>query len=259
MVSKITAYIERIESERGIKVLLATETGSRAWGFPSPDSDYDVRLIYAHPVRWYLSLSEKEDTIDTMLENRDLDVSGWDLRKSLRLLMKSNATLLERIHSPTIYACDEVFLDEVRSVSLNYYSRISAMHHYLNMARNTLAEIDENGPYKLKKLFYALRSATACRWILEKDELSPVAFTDMLNGLDLPATILADIERLREMKSRADESYLHRGETALLDFIHDSLLAAAENGGSLPAGKGRPEICNDLFIHTLERIWTSNI
>ena len=106
MDKKIKKYLKNIEEKFDITILLACETGSRAWGFPSPDSDYDVRLIYKHKRDWYLSLAEEKDTIELMLDNNEIDISGWDIRKTLRLLWKSNPPLLERIQSPIIYTCD---------------------------------------------------------------------------------------------------------------------------------------------------------
>ena len=113
MKEKILQYLKQIETEKGITILLACETGSRAWGFPSPDSDYDVRFIYRHDRNWYLSLNERKDTIERMFDNRDIDISGWDLRKSLNLLWKSNAALMERIQSPITYISDEAFVFEI--------------------------------------------------------------------------------------------------------------------------------------------------
>ena len=100
MTEKINQYLDKIEIEKKVKILLACETGSRAWGFPSPDSDFDIRIIYVHKKDWYLSLNERKDSIELMFENNDIDITGWDLRKSLRLLHKSNPPLLERIQSP---------------------------------------------------------------------------------------------------------------------------------------------------------------
>ena len=96
MINKIKHYLTKIEQDKDIKILLACETGSRAWGFASPDSDFDIRIIYLHKKDWYLSLNELKDSIDMMFENNDIDITGWDLRKSLKLLRKSNAALLER-------------------------------------------------------------------------------------------------------------------------------------------------------------------
>src|SRR5690606_32395753 len=116
MSEKIIQYLDKIENEKQIKILLACETGSRAWGFPSPDSDFDIRIIYVHKKDWYLSLSEKKDSIELMFENNDIDISGWDLRKSLRLLQKSNPPLLERIQSPIVYKSDNTFLAEINEL-----------------------------------------------------------------------------------------------------------------------------------------------
>jgi len=110
MLDTIRRYIENIEHDYNCHVLLACETGSRAWGFSSPDSDYDIRLIYLHKKDWYLSLKPKGDTINLMFENNNIDISGWDLRKTLLLLNKSNGPLLEKIHSSIIYKSDESFL-----------------------------------------------------------------------------------------------------------------------------------------------------
>ena len=84
----IITIFKEIEERKKIKILYACETGSRAWGFPSPDSDYDVRFIYMHERDWYLSLNDRDDTVETM--QGDLDITGWDLKKSLVLLKKSN-------------------------------------------------------------------------------------------------------------------------------------------------------------------------
>ncbi len=162
MHNKINHYLETIEKEKQIRILLACETGSRAWGFPSPDSDYDVRIVYVHDKDWYLSLTEKKDSIQKMYENNDIDITGWDLRKSLRLLMKSNPPLLERIQSTIIYRQEDAFVNSIGALANKSYSRIATIHHYLSMAKKFFEDIKDE--YKLKKFFYALRSATACLW-----------------------------------------------------------------------------------------------
>ncbi|MBK7223959.1 MAG: nucleotidyltransferase domain-containing protein [Saprospiraceae bacterium] len=110
MNKKILEYLKKIQIEKEIDILLACETGSRAWGFPSPDSDYDVRFIYKHKINWYLSLKQQKDTIEVMYESNEIDLSGWDIKKSLNLLWKSNPPLLERIQSPIIYVSNKEFL-----------------------------------------------------------------------------------------------------------------------------------------------------
>ncbi len=228
MTEKIIQYLDKIEKEKEIKILLACETGSRAWGFPSPDSDFDIRIIYVHKKDWYLSLSEKKDSIELMFENNDIDITGWDLRKSLRLLQKSNPPLLERIQSPILYKSDNAFLAEINELANSQYSRIATIHHYLSMAKKFTEELKEKEDYKLKKFFYALRSATACKWILEREEMPPIEFQKMIDGLNIESNLLKRIGELIELKATINESYLHKGENELTSFIENCINSADE-------------------------------
>lgn len=251
MEEKIKKYLSNLEEEKGIEILLACETGSRAWGFPSPDSDFDVRIIYKHDKDWYLSLTEEKDTIEYFLENNEIDISGWDLRKSLRLLAKSNPPLLERIQSPIIYKADKEFLTGINSVAQKTYSRIATIHHYFSMAKKAFEEVTNTEEYKLKKFFYALRASVACLWILEKEEIPPIEFGKMLNGLDLPANLKTRIRELIEIKSTISETYRHKGETVLIEFMKACIERAENESQSLPASKGKMTDLNDFFLKTL--------
>lgn len=252
MEEKIRKYLSELEKDKNIEILLACETGSRAWGFPSPDSDFDVRVIYKHDKNWYLSLSEEKDTIEYFLENNEIDISGWDLRKSLRLLAKSNPPLLERIQSPIIYKADKEFLTGIISVAQKTYSRIATIHHYLSMAKKTFEEVTNTEEYKLKKFFYALRASVACLWILEKEEIPPIEFGKMLNGLDLPVELKARIGELIELKSTISETYLHKGENDLIEFMKACIERAENESQSLPASKGKITDLNGFFLKSLD-------
>ncbi len=252
MEEKIKKYLSDLEKENGIEILLAGETGSRAWGFPSPDSDFDVRVIYKHEKDWYLSLTEKKDTIEYFFENNEIDISGWDLRKSLRLLAKSNPPLLERIQSPIIYKVDKEFLTGINSVAQKTYSRIAAIHHYLSMAKKALEEVVHSEEYKLKKFFYALRASVACLWILEKEEIPPIEFGKMLNALNLPVNSKTRIGELIEIKSTINETYLHKGENVLIEFMKACIERTENESQSLPASKGIMNDLNDFFLKTLD-------
>ena len=253
MKDKISQYLTKIEEEKDVKILLACETGSRAWGFPSPDSDFDIRIIYKHKKDWYLSLNEKKDSIDLMFENNEIDITGWDLKKSLKLLQKSNAPLLERIQSPIIYKCDDEFLSEMKTVAQNQYSRIATIHHYLSMTKKFTEELKETEEYKLKKFFYALRSATACKWIVEKEQMPPIEFMQMVNGLNLSNSLKTRINELILLKSTISESYYHKGEKELISFIEDCIKLADDKRQGLPKSKGSIEELNTFFLKTLAR------
>ncbi len=249
----IKYYLEEIEKEKQIKILLASETGSRAWGFPSPDSDYDVRIIYMHPKDWYLSLTEKKDSIQRMLENNEIDITGWDLRKSLRLLMKSNPPLLERIQSTIIYHQDDQFVNSIEALANNSYSRISTIHHYVSMAKKFFADIVNEKEYKLKKLFYALRSATACLWILKKNEIPPINFLQMIDGLDINEDLVTRINQLISIKSTQSEAYFHKGEPELFAFIHHCISLSEAGANSLPSVKTDIVQLDQFFVKMLDK------
>lgn len=252
MEEKIKQYLKTIEQERNITILLACETGSRAWGFPSADSDYDVRIIYKHTTDWYLSLKEEKDTIELMLEDNEIDITGWDIRKALRLLWKSNPPLLERIQSPILYKCDQSFLTQIHLLANKCYSKIATIHHYLSMAKNSLAEIESTEEYKLKKFFYTLRAAVACQWILHKNGLPPIEFPKMLDGLAVDQVLRLRIDALIELKSTKSEAYMHRGEGDLFDYIKQSINAAEHEAKRLTAAAGSFSDLNDFFRRAIK-------
>jgi predicted nucleotidyltransferase len=252
MQQKIKKHLKDLEQEFDIKILLACETGSRAWGFPSPDSDYDVRIIYKHNRDWYLGLHEEKDTIEMFLDNNEVDISGWDLRKSLRLLRKSNAPLLERIQSPIIYEADFDFVKEINDHANENYSRISVAHHYLSMAKKAYDDvIPAADGYKLKRLFYALRASMACLWVLRYDEIPPIEFSGLLDNLDVIPSLKNRILELIDIKSGQSESYLHKGDEEIIKYIKDAIELTDAEASALPAKKGEIGELNKFFVKTV--------
>ena len=251
MQQRITEQLQSIAQERNIRILLACETGSRAWGFPSPDSDYDVRIIYAHERDWYISLNEQKDSIELMLDNGELDITGWELRKSLRLLWKSNAALLERLQSPIAYVKDDVFLEGIAPIAQRCYSPIATMHHYLSMARKCLEDLNGNEAYMLKLMFYGLRASTACLWILEHSTPPPIEFKKMLHGLQLDQIFVDHVEHLIKLKSGKNESYVHPKEPMVEAFMEKTLERAETQVNSLPSSKADINDLNDFLRSTI--------
>lgn len=247
----ILQQLENIERTKGVKVLYACETGSRAWGFPSPDSDYDVRIIYKHDLDWYLSLGDKKDTIEYMSDDGQLDVTGWDIRKCLKLMWKSNAALLERVQSPIIYRDDSNISALLRDTAFECFSPIATMHHYLSMAKNSFAEIEGKEEIKLKKLFYALRAAIACKWMLHRNSPPPIVFTTMVDELDFYAFVKQHIAQLIELKAGKSESYMHPAEHDLNVLIKSEIDAASEIFQSLRGRKTDLDL-DDIFRQILK-------
>lgn len=243
MKEKILDKLQEIEKSKDVEILFAVESGSRAWGFASPDSDYDIRFIYKHKPEYYLSLWEKPEVIEFMTED-DLDGSGWDLRKAVKLLAKSNAPLIEWLFSPVVYYQNEDFVKQMQDLAVECFSPIAVLHHYLGTTKNFM-EVCEMEEVKLKSYFYALRTALAGKWIIKKNTFPPVAFADLLPIA--PQNIQDKIRELQEIKANQDEKYLHQKEALITDFLFETVKFNQENASKLGSGKKLNEEL-DLFF-----------
>jgi predicted nucleotidyltransferase len=233
MRERVLQELGRIERQHNVRILLAVESGSRAWGFASPDSDYDVRFIYAHGRDWYLSIFEDRDVIEEMLRDR-LDINGWDLRKSLRLFSKCNLALNEWLGSPVVYAEAPGFPDRLVRMIPHYFNPIGAMYHYRSMADRAITEHLTDGRIAIKKLFYLLRPLLACRWILHTAAQPPTEFAK----LTMPAWVTAEekawIASLLEQKSVATEAQTVPLDEDKANRIRSELDRYESEAGALP-------------------------
>lgn len=204
----INTTINTVCAEQQIACLHAIESGSRAWGFPSPDSDYDVRLLYCHQPDWYLRLFEDKDTfefIDNDLLDVPFDIGGWDIKKALQLIYKSNAVIFEWLSSPIVYQQQNNHIQTLKTLSLEYFQPLAAFHHYRGMANTASAGLDMNAPLKIKKLFYILRALLAANWVLTKQTPPPVVMREMFDLIGLDAQ--QQINELIEIKSHYTEGH----------------------------------------------------
>ncbi len=179
---QILTALERIEQEENVRILYACESGSRAWGFPSKDSDYDVRFLYVRPVEWYLSIFEKRDVIERPISDM-LDINGWDLHKALNLFRKSNPPLLEWLQSPIVYRENHTVAEQIRRISPLTFSPKSCMYHYLHMAKGNYRDYLQGERVKIKKYFYVLRPILACEWIENYGTMPPVEFDRLVEAV----------------------------------------------------------------------------
>lgn len=232
MKTKILDKLKTLEKDKNIEILLAVESGSRAWGFASPDSDYDIRFIYRHEKDWYLSPWDKDETIEFMTED-DLDGSGWDLRKTFHLLLKSNAALLSWFYSPIVYVKNERFYNLFKPLANECFSPIAVSYHYLSMSKKYLEDC-RNDEVKLKSYFYCLRTALTGKWILEKNTVPPVLFSELLTLVDDFAR--TKIENLINVKATKGESYYHPNDWELFGFLEKTILENEERAKSLKGG-----------------------
>jgi hypothetical protein len=216
---RVRDVLAQVETERRVRVLFACESGSRAWGFESRDSDYDVRFLYVHQRDWYLSVEARRDVIELPIAE-DLDVSGWDLRKALGLLRKSNPPLLEWLKSPIVYACDPAFLAAFNELAAEFYSPRRCFAHYLHMAlgnwRHYLLGREE---VSLKKYLYVFRPLFACRWIERRHGQVPMLFAELVESVLDETDVRHALDELVARKQAGEELAVAPPVEALSCFL----------------------------------------
>lgn len=217
---QIQALLDRIERDHGVKILYACESGSRAWGFASPDSDYDIRFLFARPSSTYVSIQEGIESIDLPLEG-DLDAGGWDLRKAARLLGKSNGALVEWLHSPIVYRAEPTFRERWQVTARDVFSARASCDHYRGLAKQMIRGKLDAEAVRAKDYLYALRAILAAHWVTEGRGIPPVEFSETLSLL--PENIHALIPELLEHKARTGEGVRMPRITALDDYLQGSL------------------------------------
>lgn len=222
-VAEVDGILATIRREQNVHIPLAIESGSRAWGFPSPDSDYDGRFIYVRPAFQALTVWPRRDVIETPLVG-DMDVNGWDLSKALRLLLKGNAVLVEWLQSPIVYAGEAWFRDELLAFADRWLNRELVLTHYLHLGRRQkILHLDDRSEVPLKKVFYALRPAVALRWLRlhPGKAVAPMHLPTLMEQCDPPAELVALVAELRELKATTREMGTGRIPPVLLEFIED--------------------------------------
>jgi predicted nucleotidyltransferase len=196
----ILQKLAETELNYDVKIPLAIESGSRGWGFASPDSDYDCRFIYVHRKDWYLSVLEKKDMIEYAADPV-YDVNGWDLKKALRHIMKSNAVMLERLSSNEIYIRDPYSAGLLQDLARDYFNPIAASYHYLSIAKNKLAEVLSADEAKLKRYFYILRPIANLNFIYQHAKIPYMEYERTLAETDAAPEVLSAIKELMAMVS----------------------------------------------------------
>lgn len=235
---EILSRLKAAEKEHEVKILYACESGSRAWGFASPDSDYDVRFIYAHKQDWYLSfdVEQQRDVIEYPIVD-EIDCSGWDIRKALYLLTRTNGALIEWLKSPIVYIEEGFFAEGLRSLAPKVMNNTALCYHYSHMARGNAREYLFKEQVRLKKYFYVLRPLLAIRYIEKTDSPPPVEFEKLVATV-APDEIRPGIKKLLELK----RNYPEIGMGDPIPEINTFIESEFERHGSAFKGQGRPDI-----------------
>lgn len=234
--AEIMRRLRGAQAEHGVHILYACESGSRAWGFASPDSDYDVRFIYAHPAEWYLAfdVDQRRDVIEYPIED-EIDCSGWDLRKAMHLFMRSNGALLEWLKSPIRYIESGPFAARMRGLETQAVNLRALCYHYSHMARGNARGYLVRDRVRLKKYLYALRPLLAIRYIEARQRPPPIEFRRLVEAA-APAAIHPAIEQLLTLKRSSSELGVGPPVIELNEFI----AAELERHSDGFSGHGRP-------------------
>lgn len=249
---EIETRLSAVEADDGVRLLLAIESGSRAWGFPSPDSDYDVRFLYVRPRRDYLALSPVRDVIEREIVD-EIDLNGWDIRKALGLMLRNNSVLSEWIGSPIEYRDPDPFVARMAELKDRHFDPNGFALHYAKLGRTAIARwLQDESEVAVKRYFYALRPALAIR-VLRRDpsRRPPMQLQQLMAEADLPASLAGEIERLVAMKADTREA----GPIARLAEI-DALIAdelgRADEVPARPTSEAFAAEANDLFLELVE-------
>lgn len=256
----ILKSLEKVEDQFNVKILYACESGSRAWGFPSKDSDYDVRFIYVHKKEDYLTIDQmgigsKRDVIELPI-NDLLDITGWELTKALKLFRKSNPPLLEWLRSEIVYYQAFSTIEQMQELSKSIFAPDSCIHHYLNMASNNFREYLQGEEVRIKKYFYVLRPVLAAKWIEQYNEFPPLEFPKLLDNLIPEGELKNEINTLLKRKLAGEELDQERKIQVINQFLTEEIARLREYTKTLNNDRSNitPKL-DSLFRNTLDEVW----
>lgn len=252
VITEVRKRLLQIETEENVRIFYACESGSRAWGFPSANSDYDVRFLYVRPKDWYLSidLDIRRDVIERPIMD-EFDINGWDLRKALGLLRKSNPPLLEWLDSPIVYLDDKVISSKVKQLVPQCYSPTACTYHYLQMARGNFREYLKGEVVTVKKYFYVLRPLLAIKWIEQSSDVVPMQFGVLVESLLEPGELRTEIENLIDRKKQGEELKKEPRIDVISEFIEFEMTRLGSKVIDKRDEKPSLEMLNSVFREIL--------
>ncbi|NEQ47225.1 MAG: nucleotidyltransferase domain-containing protein [Leptolyngbya sp. SIOISBB] len=219
---KLQDLLHKVELEHRLSIIYGLESGSRAWGFESQNSDYDVRFLYVRPVNWYLCIEKRKDVLE-LGTSRDIDLSGWDLRKSLLFLRKSHPVLLEWLRSPVVYLEQSEVIQDMRMIGEEFFAPRASVHHYIGWAERILDRYFRGSDVAAKRYFYVIRPILCCRWIQAIGGQPPLQIQELITAIEMPGKAKSALKNLIERK-RAGYELDSIGKIPLLDrYISDTL------------------------------------
>lgn len=259
MSDKVKEILKQLETKHNVDILFAVEAGSRAWGFESPDSDFDIRFVFKQKdYRKYLGLNEPTETIDGFSEDRLYDWQGWDIKKALKLLRQSNPSLAEWLYTPIVYHDDGKFSKIARKLLEQSKQLKPLLYHYRSMAKsNYKKHIFDNQEVSCKKYLYVIRPAAMVFWLLKVRERNylEIQFEIILNDIkplidnELYECILKQIENKKLMIEKDKCERIKCIDDWLDGIVLDTKEFDVKEGGD--EAKIKVEDCDKLLFEYL--------
>lgn len=265
-----TIRLGKIEAAYGVTILMAIESGSRAWGFPSPDSDNDVRFFYTRPLSQYVGLDEPRDVIEQPIDGL-WDVNGWDLRKAVKLLVGGNATVTEWLSSPLIYREHGPLPYRLRDLIKRHASPEASARHYFGLTQSCYNGSISNRPtaahmaslphgtiikgitvVNQKKYLYAIRGALSIAWIERYSEVPPMTMPHLMSHDIMPGVVRAELNALLVRKATMGECMDGPRIAVFDDFIERQIAWVKSSGmDKLPVNAEFKAEANQLLLDAL--------
>lgn len=255
--SEISQHLQTFCQQQGVKLLYGCESGSRAWDMASPDSDWDIRFLYVHPLPAYLSLDQAAESLNQM--DGLLDYGGWELRKALRLLRSSNAVVFEWLKSPIVYQQPDSVIERLMMIAQEFFSPRKVAHHYLGLTRKYLPRLEtldpENQPPRLKDFFYALRALLSAQWVMTMETAPPLPLPVLLEQINEPDFEGALLELLKA-KRQHDEHALCPVPEIVLSWLNGRFRELETHVDGLPLREGNAALLDILFLEAVSHSFT---
>jgi len=246
--------LDALEHEEDVRIVYAVESGSRAWGFASTDSDYDVRFLYLHRPDWYLRIDRQRDVIERPIVD-EIDLAGWELQKALGLFFKSNPPLYEWLRSPLIYREVTPVAHGMRDFASSFYDPRAGFHHYLHMAQGNFRGELAKEQVRHKKYFYVLRPVLACQWIDAGLGAPAMEFEPMCDRFLPDGPVRRQLDELLAAKRAGVESDAGPRLEHIHAYLEEQLHALEERAGEQPKPRRAIEPLNAFFRTILKEVW----
>ncbi len=251
---EIIDKLKDTEVKHDVKIVFAIESGSRGWGFESPDSDYDCRFVYVKEMKDYLTVQDKVDYIEYEVDEV-FDINGWDLKKFLSHILKSNANLLEWLSSNVVYLKNEECTALLEEVGKEFFNPTSVSHHYLSMAKKKY-DVVLSEECKIKTYFYVLRPLANLRYIYEHKKMPYMEYFKTLDEIDIDEDVKREIIKLYDLKISVAESYIVEENRVLVDYFKREIEFFNNELKKMKYDKNRnTDKIDDVFRAIIDRMW----